>query len=224
MILTLPIAFIAGLATFLSPCILPLVPGYLAVMTGGNRGKVVRRVIFFSLGIGLVFILLGILISLLSGFLIPVKDLTIKFIGLVLILFGFNLIYPLPFNFLKRQWRFTPRIKDAEDISSFLLGGAFGIGWTPCSGVVLGAILAQGFLLPNFSSVPLLFAYSLGIIVPMIVISLIYDRLGRLIMLPSNWLRFYSPVIGGLIIIFGLLLLTGLINYWPSRILFNLPG
>lgn len=221
---TLPIAFLAGLATFFSPCVLPIIPGYLSVLSGGQRDKVIRRVIFFSIGLALVFTTLGVIIGWVGSAVVPLRDFLIKLIGAVLVIYGIHLIKPLPLGFLRRDFKIDFKSSESTDLSAFSLGAVFGIAWTPCSGVILGAILAQALFFQALTAAPLLFSFSLGLIVPMLAIALIYQRSGRFIKLP-NWLgRFYSPAVGIIVLILGLSLLTGWIDYWRSNLLSIFPN
>ncbi|HET7713952.1 MAG TPA: cytochrome c biogenesis protein CcdA, partial [Patescibacteria group bacterium] len=97
-------AFLAGIATFFSPCILPIIPGYLSVITGGDRDKVLRRILFFALGLALVFTTLGALIGWVGSQIIFIRDFLIKALGAVLIIYGLHFVRPLPFGLLAKEF------------------------------------------------------------------------------------------------------------------------
>lgn len=217
-------AFFAGIATFFSPCILPIIPGYLSVITGGDRDKVLRRILFFALGLALVFTTLGALIGWVGSQIIFIRDFLIKALGAVLIIYGLHFVRPLPFGLLAKEFGLRLPQGESSNFGALLLGGAFGLAWTPCSGVILGVILAQALFFQAASSAALLFSYSGGLILPMIVLALIYQRSGQFIKLPSRVAKYYLPLVGIVIIILGLSLLTGWIDYWRGNLLQIFPN
>lgn len=220
----LAVAFLAGMATFFSPCILPIIPGYLSVLSAGEKALIVRRAIFFSIGLGLVFTTLGLIVAWIGATVVGLRDLLLQAIGIVLVIYGIHLVRPLPIESFNKEWRLKVGQKEASDFNALVLGSAFGIAWTPCSGVILGAILAQALLFQSLQAAPLLFAFSLGLIVPMIALAVVYQRAGKLLNLPGWVGRYYNPVIGGLVIILGLSLIFGWINQWRTQLLLTIPN
>ena len=149
MIFKLAIAFGAGFISFLSPCVLPIIPGYISYITGKNlneiqqnRRIVLFKTITFALGFSFVFILLGIAASFIGNVLIFFgKELRIA-AGIIIILFSLNLLGILNFNFLNQDKRFEIGSYKDSYFFPFIVGAAFAFGWTPCIGPVLGSILA----------------------------------------------------------------------------------
>ena len=208
--LNLAVSFLAGLATFFSPCILPIIPGYILVLSSGQSGKIVRRVLLFALGLALTFVVLGLLIGWVGADLASYRETLLKVIGILLIILGFNLLRPLPIPLLQGDWQMRWKLPPS-DYSALLFGAAFGIAWTPCTGVVLAAILSQAVILQS-QAVPLLAAYALGLVIPMIGIAMIFQRTGKTLKLPGWMERNYAPVLGIIIILLGLMILTGAID------------
>lgn len=218
------VAFLAGLATFFSPCALPIIPGYLSILSGGDKTKAVRRVVFFALGLALVFTTLGTVIGWVGSQIIFLRDFLIKSLGVILIIYGMHFIRPLPLGILGRKFGFKLPKKDASDLGALTLGGVFGLAWTPCSGVVLGVILAQALFFQTLSASLLLLSYSLGLILPMLLLSFLYQRSGQFIKLPHKVSKYYLPILGFIIIILGLSLVTGWIDYWRGNLLQIFPN
>ena len=149
MIIKLAIAFGAGFISFLSPCVLPIIPGYVSYITGKkldeiqqNRKIVLLKTITFSLGFSFIFIILGIGASFIGNVLIFFnKELRIA-AGIIIIIFSLNLLGILNFNFLNQVKRFETGSYKDNYFFPFVVGAAFAFGWTPCIGPVLGSILA----------------------------------------------------------------------------------
>jgi len=154
-------AFIAGLLTFLAPCTLPLVPGYLGFISGVSledlkyqersrqvRWKIFLNGLFFILGFSIVFIILGSLVGVAGNILSPWRIWLSRLGGIFVILFGLLMMKVLKIPFLAREFRFRAPtfFERGKALNSLILGSAFGLGWTPCVGPVLGTILTP--LLP----------------------------------------------------------------------------
>ena len=177
MIIKLVIAFGAGFISFLSPCVLPIIPGYVSYITGKkldeierNRGVVLLKTITFCLGFSFIFITLGIAASFIGNILIFFgKELRIA-AGIIIIIFSLNLLGILNLNFLNQDKRFESGSYKDNYIFPFVVGAAFAFGWTPCIGPVLGSILALSATEATISSgIILLSFYSLGLAVPFIL-------------------------------------------------------
>ena len=201
MSLSLTAAFLAGVLSFLSPCVLPLVPTYLFYL-GGERGRPHFNALFFILGFGAVFFLLGLPFTLLGGLLFEHRQTLARVGGVVLVLFG---LYMLG---LRPRWGVSLRYEGetSRPLGAFLLGATLALGWTPCIGPILGAILT---LTAVGGGVGFLLAYILGLAVPFFVVALFADRI-------KGWLRragrisHYVEVLAGVVLVLvGVLLFTG---------------
>ena len=210
---TLPIAFLAGLISFLSPCVLPLIPGYISYISGTSfdeliekkRSLVVIKTIIFTLGFSLVFITLGSTASLIGKFFLTNSNVFRIAAGLIIIFFSLQLIGIINFNFLNKDIRIFTDQYSHNLAFPLLVGAAFGFGWTPCIGPILGSILALAAIEENFSkSILLLSFYSLGLAIPFIISGILIDKF---LFFSKSFQKYISAVskIGGTI-----LLLTGI--------------
>lgn len=201
MILSVPIAFLAGILSFLSPCVLPLVPTYLLYL-GGQQGRPLRNAVFFVLGFSSIFFLLGLPFTLLGGLLFEYRDLLGRIGGGVLILLG---LYMLG---LKPKWGVNLRYEGPTDRpwGAFVLGVVLGLGWTPCIGPILGGILT---LTATGGGVHLLVAYILGLAVPFLLVALFAERARAFLKRASRLSHAVEIVAGVVLIAVGILLLTG---------------
>jgi len=177
MIIKLIIAFGAGFISFLSPCVLPIIPGYISYITGKsldeieqNRRIVLLKTVTFSLGFSFIFIILGIAASFIGNVLIFFGNELRIAAGIIIIIFSLNLLGFLNFSFLNQDKRFETGSYKDNYIFPFLVGAAFAFGWTPCIGPVLGSILALSATEATISKgVVLLSMYSLGLAIPFIL-------------------------------------------------------
>ena len=177
MIIKLIIAFGAGFISFLSPCVLPIIPGYISYITGKsldeieqNRRIVLLKTVTFSLGFSFIFIILGIAASFIGNVLIFFGNELRIAAGIIIIIFSLNLLGFLNFSFLNQDKRFETGSYKDNYIFPFLVGAAFAFGWTPCIGPVLGSILALSATEATVSKgVLLLSMYSLGLAIPFIL-------------------------------------------------------
>ena len=177
MIIKLAIAFGAGFISFLSPCVLPIIPGYISYITGKkldeieqNRRVVLLKTVTFSLGFSFIFIILGIAASFIGNILIFFgKELRIA-AGIIIIIFSLNLLGFFNFNFLNQDKRFETGSYKDNYIFPFVVGAAFAFGWTPCIGPVLGSILALSASEATLTNgIILLSMYSLGLAIPFVL-------------------------------------------------------
>ena len=184
-------AFAAGVVSFLSPCVLPLVPGYIGYLGGesfaGQRHRApaiatrlpaIALSAFFVLGFSTVFIALGASATLLGRLLLPYRHAASIVGGSIIIIFGLVSTGLLRLPALQRDFHFHPRLSTGTPLTAYLLGAAFGFGWTPCIGPVLGAILTVGAMSTAVSTgVALLSVYSLGLGIPFLISALFVQRL-----------------------------------------------
>jgi cytochrome c-type biogenesis protein len=213
------IAFSAGIFSFLSPCVLPLVPSYLAFVTGMSledlQEGVDRRATFthsllFVTGFSLIFILLGASASFLGQFFRLYEVWIARIGGVVIILLGMHLAGVFKLAPLMQEKRIHLANKPAGYLGTLGVGMAFGAGWTPCIGPILGAILTYGMTQDTmWAGVGLLSVYSLGLAIPFLLASLALDRFLQTFQKFKKWIPVMETASGALLIVLGILLLTG---------------
>ncbi len=224
------IAFLAGLVSFLSPCVFPLVPGVLSYMAGATLGearsdsaarwRITAHAIFFVLGFALIFAMLGASVSAVGAALREHKELLRHAAGLLLIAFGIVMTGLLPLRFLQRERRVQVTSGEPALLRSGLIGMAFGAGWSPCIGPVLGSILTlAGASASLAQGVFLLLVYALGLGVPFLLVGLLIDRAAPAVRRLARYTRPISVASGAIIVISGVLIfqntLAQLSNYAP---------
>ncbi len=211
---TLIAAFLAGIVSFLSPCVLPLLPGFLAYLAGiapgqeNARWKLFANSAAYVLGFAVVFSLLGVLLNtVLAGVSGAVQAWLSRIGGAVIILFGLFLLGLVPLSFLEREHAFNPRKGKNAYVTSFVFGAAFAVGWTPCVGAVLGSILVLAATQPG-SSFALLLAYTLGLGIPFLLVGLFSTQALALIRKLGPFLRWFQVAMGLVLIVLGILVFT----------------
>ena len=224
------IAFGAGLISFLSPCVLPLIPGYISFISGTSLNELIISkkinlfpLILFSLGFSFVFIIFGAAASYLGQVLLQNSQTLRILAGLIIILFSLQLIGIININFLNFEKKFYTK-KNSNIWFSFIVGMAFGFGWTPCIGPILGSILALASTEETiFKAVILLSFYSLGLAIPFIVSGYLMQKF---LIFSKNFKKNISLVskIGGFILLItGILILTNQLQVLGYYILNTLP-
>ncbi|MBI4053117.1 MAG: cytochrome C biogenesis protein [Candidatus Diapherotrites archaeon] len=229
------IAFLAGLASFLSPCVFPLIPAYLTFLGGtsldevkahapGVRKKIFLNSILFVLGFAVVFSLLGVLLqSVLLNVAYDVRTYLGYVGGIVIIFFGLVLLGIIKIDAL--QAPHTLKLKKAKSGNaqygfSFLFGAAFAVGWTPCVGPILGTILTLAATKPE-TAFPLMLTYSVGLGIPFLLAGFFFSRATRFIERISPWLKWFNLIFGVLLIILGILVFTNqlgvIANLWVPQ-------
>ena len=221
-------ALLAGLLSFVSPCVLPLIPGYLSFISGatldeirgtggspsGAVGATARRrtivsSLFFVLGFSLVFIALGASASAIGGFVLQKKPLLGKIGGSVIILFGLHTMGVLKIGWLYAEKRVQTRSKPTSAIGAVLVGIAFAFGWTPCIGPILAAILAVAAAQDTVTQgVRLLAVYSLGLGIPFVLTALAIDRFFAAFARIRRYYHAIEIVSGALMVVVGVLIFT----------------
>ncbi|MFN3429488.1 MAG: cytochrome c biogenesis CcdA family protein [Candidatus Sericytochromatia bacterium] len=215
-------AFGAGLASFLSPCVLPLVPGYLSFLSGASidqlrasdghsevRGRVLANAGAFVAGFSLVFILLGASATALGQLLLAHMPLLGKIAGVLIIGFGLHAMGVLKLSWLYREKRVQLSRKPVGLFGSVLVGMAFAFGWTPCIGPILAGILAYAGTQETMGEgITLLAAYSVGLGIPFLLAGLGFERFSRLADRFKRQMRAVEVVSGLLLIAIGVLIAT----------------
>ncbi len=234
---TLAIAALAGLGSFVAPCILPMIPAFLAYISGTtiseinqkkgmsiitiNRTNIILNTVFFVLGFSIVFSILGVVINSVLG---SLSDELISGLnqvgGIIIIGFGVFLLLSIKIKSLNVEKKFFPKRVKASYPMSFLFGLAFAAGWTPCVGPILGTILTLAATTPSIS-LNLLLAYSLGLGIPFILMGVFISRATGIIRAMSKHMKYYSPILGAFIILLGILVFTNQLAYIANFPLLN---
>lgn len=210
--MTYLISFLEGIITFLSPCLLPMLPIYLSYFAGGgirSTGKTLRNALGFILGFTVVFMAMGALAGTVGSFLKSHQAAVNIVSGLIVIAFGLSFLGVFRLSFLKGS-RFRVQSEQMGFFSALVFGVVFSLGWTPCVGAFLGSALAlasqQGHVLTGMG---MLLAYSLGLGVPFLLSALLIDKLKS----AFDWVKAHYQIIntisGGLLILIGVLMATG---------------
>ena len=225
------IAFGAGLLSFLSPCVLPLIPGYISYISGSSLNELIEKktvnifpIILFAIGFSIVFISFGATASFLGSLILNNSYHLRIASGIIIIVFSLHILGIINLNFLNYEKRIYTE-KNSGIFSSLLVGMAFGFGWTPCIGPILGSILTLAAIEENISrSILLLSFYSLGLAVPFIISGILIDKF---LLFSKNFKKYISMItkIGGIVLLLtGIAILTNqlqvlgffIFEYFPS--------
>ena len=231
MIIKLAFAFGAGFISFLTPCVLPIIPGYISYITGKNLTEidqdkkiVLIKTILFSLGFSLVFIALGVSASAVGNILLFFSNELRIVAGIVIILFSLQMLGLLNFQFLNQEKRIETKDYKDNYIFPFVVGAAFAFGWTPCIGPILGSILALSATEASISKgVLLLSFYSLGLAIPFILSGYF---MSRFLTSKKKFSKYYNRVTktgGTILLVTGILILTNQIQVISYYILTTFP-
>ena len=209
------IAFGAGLISFLSPCVLPLIPGYISYISGQSLQEILNKkeinffpLILFCLGFSTVFVLLGASASFLGQTLLQNSEILRIVAGIVIIIFSLQLIGIINITYLNFEKRFDAK-ESRNILFPYIIGVAFGFGWTPCIGPILGSILALASIEETLSrAVILLILYSLGLAIPFVLSGYLIQRF---LLFSKNFrknINLISKIGGIILLVTGILILT----------------
>lgn len=216
------ISFLEGIITFVSPCLLPLLPVYISYFAGGqaevrDKRKTLVNALGFVSGFTLVFVLLGAFAGSLGFLLRQHMTLVNLLTGLVVIIFGLNFLGVLNIGVLNAARRGSASVNDLGFFSSALFGVVFSIGWTPCVGAFLGsALLLASQQGSPLQGVMMLLTYSLGLGIPFVVSALLIEQLKGTFDWIKKHYRIINQVSGGLLVVLGLLMMSGYMGYFLS--------
>lgn len=229
------VALVAGVISFLSPCVLPIVPPYLAYMSGislnemadeaTGRRRATISALFFVMGLSTVFLLLGFTASAFGAFFLQNQELFARISGAVVIVFGLHFLGVFRIPFLDREARLEAGDVGGSSFGAYMLGLAFAFGWTPCIGPQLGAILS---LAASEASVSrgtfLLGVYAVGLGVPFLLAAMFLGRSMRLMNRLKRHMGVIEKGMGLLLLLVGLALITGAFSTFSFWLLETFPG
>lgn len=214
------VALFAGIVSFLSPCVLPIVPPYLAYMSGVSIGEMssqsaARRkatiaALFFVMGLSTVFILLGFTASAFGMFFLQNQEIMAKVSGVVVIIFGLHFLNVFRIPLLDREARMDTGQASGSAFGAYVLGLAFAFGWTPCIGPQLGAILSLAASESSVARGTLLLAiYAAGLGIPFLLAAMFLTRSMALMNRMKKHMKLIERVMGALLLVVGIALVTG---------------
>ncbi|MFY9174893.1 MAG: cytochrome c biogenesis CcdA family protein [Peptococcia bacterium] len=215
--------FLEGIITFISPCILPMLPIYISYFAAGetDRRKTLLNSVGFVLGFTIIFVIMGAFAGTMGRLVRDYATIFNLVAGVIVIIFGLNFLGVLKIGFLNRMSNKNTAVKNLGFFSAIVFGVVFSIGWTPCVGAFLGSALFMASLGGSFwQGITMLLAFSLGLGLPFIASALLIDRLkGAFAFIKKNY-KLINLISGGLLIIIGLLMATGYMGYFLSLLTF----
>lgn len=221
--INLMVVFVEGLLSFLSPCILPILPIYLSMLSNSsvenlNKGSFAKSALFknticFTLGISITFFILGSSLNALGTFFNANKDMIMVLGGIIIIFMGLFYLDIIKSNLLNTEKRLQLKLKEMNPITAFLLGFTFSFGWTPCIGPMLASVLIMSSTADNSSTAYLLIGiYTIGFILPFILVALFYNKLINRIQKIKSYMTEIKKISGIILVISGVIMLINGIN------------
>ena len=229
------VALLGGIISFLSPCVLPIVPPYLAYMSGVSIGeiqgtsaarrKAILAASFFVLGLSTVFLILGFTASAFGAFVLQNQEWFARISGVVVIVFGLHFLSVFRIPLLDREARMDTGDKGGSALGAYVLGLAFAFGWTPCIGPQLGAILSLAASEASVTRGTLLLGiYALGLGVPFLLAAIFLTRSMAIMNRLKRHMGLIEKVMGGLLLVVGIALVTGLFTSFSFWLLETFPA
>jgi len=216
------ISFLAGLLSFLSPCVLAIAPAYITYISGveateGDKSRVITHTILFVMGFTGIFVLMGLGASFLGSIIAPYRVWFNRLAGAIIIVFGLQILGVLKIRWLYADKHFRPREITISQLRSLVLGISFGLGWTPCVGPILGSILLYASTLGKIGQGGmLLFFYALGLALPFIFLGIGWGHLTSFFRSLQKRGRWVEIISGILLIFLGVVIFTGEMNAFLS--------
>lgn len=211
------ISFLEGIITFISPCLLPMIPIYISYFAGGGERttkKTLKSAMGFVFGFAVIFIAMGALAGTVGSFLREYQTMVNIVSGFIVIIFGLNFLGVFQLKLFKGNQR-TVNTDNLGFFSAFVFGVVFSVGWTPCVGAFLGSALMlasqQGHVLTGML---MLLAYSIGLGIPFVLSAVLIDKLKSTFDFIKSHYKIINTISGSLLIIIGLLMATGLLGRW----------
>jgi cytochrome c-type biogenesis protein len=213
------IALFAGLVSFLSPCILPILPGFMAYISGRSADYTPSKFetflssVFFVAGFSIVFAVLGVLLNtVLSNSSYTVSLWLARLGGLIIIIFALHMLELIKIPFLMMDHKLEVKRFNSRHLTSFVFGAAFAVGWSPCVGAILGSIFALAVANPGSAFLFLMF-YAIGLGVPFILVGVFTQEVMGLVKRSGTFLKYFNIVVGILLLILGILVFTDKLSY-----------
>jgi cytochrome c-type biogenesis protein len=229
------VALLAGVISFLSPCVLPIVPPYLAYMGGISMAEMtddkvsnkpaIFAAIFFALGLSTVFIFLGFAASAFGRVFLQYQEVMGQIAGGVIVIFGLHFLGVFTIPFLQREARLDAGDRGGSAFGAYILGLAFAFGWTPCIGPILGAILSMAAQEASIARGTLLLAtYAIGLGLPFIIAAIFINRAIGVMNRFKRHMGMIEKIMGGLLVLVGLMLVTGAFSSFSFWLLEIFPA
>ncbi|MEK6204971.1 MAG: cytochrome c biogenesis protein CcdA [Amylibacter sp.] len=229
------VALLAGVISFLSPCVLPIVPPYLAYMGGISMSEMtddkvsnkpaIFAAVFFALGLSTVFIFLGFAASAFGRVFLQYQELMGQIAGGVIVIFGLHFLGVLTIPFLQREARLDAGDRGGSAFGAYILGLAFAFGWTPCIGPILGAILSMAAQEASIARGTLLLAtYAIGLGLPFIIAAIFINRAIGVLNRFKRHMGVIEKTMGGMLVLVGLMLITGAFSSFSFWLLEMFPA